>query len=101
MDCRQVGLEIFRNPVARAICIKRWIGDRDVEGVRETYPGIADCAYVRPKLERVLSVNPGNIIREVVNRSHSRLRVCLAVRLEHEAETDVIPDTVTAYPEHL
>ena len=81
--------------------IERRVGDGIVKGVGEAYATIADRAKIDPILGDVFSVSPGNIVGNVVDRSHTAYVVCLAIWRKHETETDVISRTVTGTGEGL
>src|SRR5215472_4964060 len=74
--------------------IKRRVGDSVVKGIRERNPSVTDRANVGSKLEDVLPMSPGNIIRNVVDGSHTAQTMFLIGGLKDKAKTDVIPVAV-------
>ena len=81
--------------------IKRRVGDRIIKRIREIYTAVANQPDVASKLDGVPSMDPGNIIRDVVDGCHTGECVGFAIGLEHETESDVIPVAVTALGECL
>src|ERR1700687_5329455 len=81
--------------------IKRRVRDGVIERIREAYAAVVNLTHINSKLNSVLSMDPRNIIRDVVDGRHTAERMCSAIGLEHEAKTDVIPMAVPAIRECL
>ncbi len=81
--------------------IKRRVGDRVVKSIRKVYAAVTNQANVASKFDGVLSMDPRNIIRDVVDGRHPGERMGLAIGLEHEAKTYIVPIAVPAIRECL
>ena len=81
--------------------IKRRVGDRVVKSIRKVYAAVTNQANIASKLDGVLSMDPRNIIRDVVDRRHTGERMGLAIGLEHESETYIVPVAVPSVRECL
>ena len=81
--------------------VKRRVGDRVIKSVREVYAAVANQPDVASKLHGVSSMDPRNIVRDVVDGRHPRERMGLVIGSKNEAETDVIPIAVAALCECL
>src|SRR5262249_37341517 len=77
--CRQEILEGAGNMVARPE-IERRVGDCVIEGIGKADAPVADRAEIDPVLGDVFPMGPGNVIGNVVDRSHAAYVMELAVR---------------------
>ena len=87
--------------VIAARYITGWIRDSVVKGIQKADPGITDESNIGSKLQAVIAVNPGHIIREIVDRGDATNRVGLAVGLENEAKGNIIAVAVASLSEGL
>src|SRR5260370_1163619 len=71
----QVILEISRNTVPGPSKIKRSIRDPVIKRIREADATVVNLANIGSKLEGMFSVDPRNIIRDVVDRRNTAKRV--------------------------
>ena len=81
--------------------IKGRVCDRVIDGIREAHATVVYFADVGSELDSVISMDPRNIIREIVDGRHPAEKMLLTIGLEHEPKADVIPFTIAANVECL
>src|SRR5258708_38838276 len=81
--------------------IKRRVRDRIIKRTRKAYASVVDLAEVASKLNRVIPVDPREIISDVVHGCYSGEGVLLAIRLEYKPETNVIPGAIPSLRKRL
>jgi len=81
--------------------IKRGVRNGIIKSIKEAYAIVTNHANVGSKLDSVLSMDPRNVVRDVLHRRYTGERMGLAVWLEHKAKADVIPEAVSTLRECL
>src|SRR5205814_643226 len=81
--------------------IKRRVRNRIIESICKAHTGVVDLAEIPSKLNRMISVDPREIVRDVVHGRYPGDSVLLASWLEHKPETNVIPAAIPALSERL